>query len=117
MVLEVADIVVAAKDHTDFERAIHLGVESVISKARGFKTWRLVKGHESTDRYLLLIEWETLENHTVDFRGSSAYADWRSIVGPFFSNPPRVEHFSTVVGQWRKSVGGRAWRAPGSRVG
>ena len=45
-----------------------------------------------------MIWWQTLENHTVDFRGSPAFADWRAIVGPFFAAPPAVEHFETVAG-------------------
>ena len=44
-----------------------------------------------------MIYWATLENHTVDFRGSPAFAEWRSIVGPFFAAPPFVEHFALVT--------------------
>jgi len=44
----------------------------------------------------LQIEWDTLENHTVEFRGSAAFAQWRAIVGPFFAQPPRVEHYTLI---------------------
>jgi hypothetical protein len=44
-----------------------------------------------------MIYWQTLENHTVDFRGSPAFADWRAIVGPFFAEAPKVEHFELVT--------------------
>ena len=57
-----------------------------------------MSGIESPERWLLMIWWETLENHTVDFRGSPAFADWRSIVGPFFAEAPAVEHFEPVAG-------------------
>jgi hypothetical protein len=43
-----------------------------------------------------MIYWDTLENHMVDFRGSPAFTEWRSIVGPFFIQPPAVEHFNLV---------------------
>jgi hypothetical protein len=43
-----------------------------------------------------MIYWDTLENHMVDFRGSPAFTEWRSIVGPFFTQPPAVEHFNLV---------------------
>jgi hypothetical protein len=44
-----------------------------------------------------MIWWETLENHTVDFRESPAFAEWRAIVGPFFAQPPQVEHFTLLA--------------------
>jgi heme-degrading monooxygenase HmoA len=43
-----------------------------------------------------MIFWDTLEDHTVGFRGSAAYADWRAIVGGFFASAPTVEHFSLL---------------------
>ena len=51
----------------------------------------------STERYILTIHWQTLENHTVDFRGGPLFTEWRAIVGPFFARPPVVEHFDRVV--------------------
>ncbi len=45
-----------------------------------------------------MIFWDTVENHTVDFRGSPAFQDWRAIVGPYFASPPVVEHF-TLLGK------------------
>jgi hypothetical protein len=44
-----------------------------------------------------MIFWETLENHTVDFRGSPTFSQWRAIVQPFFAAPPQVEHFTLVA--------------------
>ena len=72
------------------------GVETVISKAKGFKGFKVNRSIESPSRYLLLLYWGTLENHTIDFRGSPAFADWRAIVGPFFVKPPIVEHMILV---------------------
>jgi heme-degrading monooxygenase HmoA len=52
---------------------------------------------ENPERYVLMIYWETLEDHTVGFRESAAFAEWRAIVGPYFAAPPQVEHFELVA--------------------
>lgn len=93
MVLEVAEIQIRPGEQQAFEAALSLGIQTVISGSKGYRGYRLEHGIESPQRYLLLIEWDTLENHTVDFRQSASFAQWRAIVGPFFAEPPRVEHF------------------------
>jgi heme-degrading monooxygenase HmoA len=98
MILEVADIRITAGQQAAFEEAIQRGVRNVISQARGYRSHRIEHGIESPERYLLMIVWDTLENHTVDFRQSEAFAAWRAIVGPFFASPPQVEHFTLVDG-------------------
>jgi hypothetical protein len=45
-----------------------------------------------------MIQWGTVENHTIDFRGSEAFGRWREIVSPYFSKPPAVEHFKKIAG-------------------
>jgi len=97
MILEHADIRIHPGQQTRFDAAIARGVETVIAKAKGYRGHKVQKGIESPERYLLMIYWETLENHTVDFRGSAAFADWRAIVGPFFAAPPTVEHFNLLT--------------------
>lgn len=94
MILEVADIRITPGREAEFEQAVHLGIQTVIAKATGFRGYRVQHGIESPDRYLLLLEWDTLEDHTVGFRGSSAYGEWRSIVSGFFAKAPFVEHFA-----------------------
>lgn len=98
MILELADIRIHPGQQAAFDEAIERGVRTAIAHARGFQGYQVFKGIESPERYLLQIRWETLENHTVDFRESAAFADWRAIVGPFFASPPTVEHFSLVAG-------------------
>ena len=98
MILEVADITIQPGRQAEFDAAIEHGVRSVIAHAAGFLGHQVHKGIESPDRYLLTIRWNTLEDHTVGFRGSAAFAQWRAIVGPFFAQPPRVEHF-TLLGE------------------
>jgi heme-degrading monooxygenase HmoA len=97
MILELADIRIQPSQQAAFEEAIERGVKTVIAKAKGFKGYKINKGVESPERYVLQIYWETLENHTVDFRQSPAFADWRAIVGPFFAVAPAVEHFTLLA--------------------
>ena len=97
MILELADIRIRPGTGAEFDAAIERGVETVIAKAKGFRGYQVHKGIESPERYLLMIRWETLENHTVDFRGSAAFAEWRAIVGPWFAAPPLVEHFELLI--------------------
>jgi len=42
------------------------------------------------------VHWNTLEDHTQGFRESPAFAEWRAIIGPFFAQPPQVEHFTLL---------------------
>ena len=97
MILELVDIRIQPGQQAAFDEAIARAVATVASRAVGFKGYSVHKGIESPERYVLQIQWETLENHTVDFRGSAAFADWRTIVGPFFATAPTVEHFEVLV--------------------
>ena len=96
MILEHADIRIDPAQASAFEEAIERGVRTVISRANGFQSFKVNRSIESPGRYLLTIHWDTLEDHTVGFRESSAFADWRAIVGPFFAAPPVVEHFELL---------------------
>jgi heme-degrading monooxygenase HmoA len=97
MILEHADIRIQPGQQAAFEAAIALGVNSVVAKAQGFHGFKVNKSVESPERYLLMIYWDTLENHTVDFRQGPLFAQWRAIVGPFFAAAPVVEHFELVT--------------------
>ena len=97
MILEVVDIRIQPGQQAAFEEAIAHGVTTVIAKAKGYKGHTVRHSIETPERYLLQIQWETLESHTVDFRGSPAFGEWRAIVGPFFAAPPVVEHFTSVL--------------------
>lgn len=96
MILEHADIRIDPSQASAFEAAILRGVTTVIAHAKGFKGYKVNRSIESPGRYLLMIYWDTLEDHTVGFRGSPAFAQWRAIVGPFFAQPPVVEHLELV---------------------
>lgn len=96
MILELVDIRIQEGKQEEFDAAITKGLQQVISKARGYKGHQVNKGIETPERYVLMIYWETLENHTVDFRQSQAFQEWRAIVGPYFALPPTVEHFNLL---------------------
>lgn len=96
MILEHADIRIDPARATDFEAAILRGASTVIARAQGFQGFKVNRSIESPGRYILTIYWATLEDHTVGFRQSPAFAEWRAIVGPFFTQPPVVEHLALV---------------------
>lgn len=96
MILEVADIRIKPGQQAAFETAIAEGAGKIISQAEGYRGHKVRKGVESPERYLLMIEWETLEDHTVKFRQGPLFPQWRAIVGPFFAGPPNVEHFELI---------------------
>ncbi len=97
MILELADLRLPPGPHAAFDEAIARGLREVISKAKGFQGYKVNKGIESPERYILQIFWDTLEDHTVGFRGGDLFPQWRAIVGPFFAQPPVVEHFDLLV--------------------
>ena len=97
MILEIADIRIAPGQQAAFEEAIQRGLATVISGASGMRGFKVNRGIESPERYVLQIFWDTLEDHTVGFREGPLFAQWRAIVGPFFASPPVVEHFTLVA--------------------
>lgn len=98
MILEVVELFIQPGTAEAFDAAIRMGVETVIAKSHGFLRYEIQKGIETPERYLLMIEWETVEDHTVGFRGSEAFTQWRAIVSPFFTKPPHMEHFTCLSG-------------------
>jgi len=96
MILEHADIRIDPAQAADFEAAILRGASTVIAHAQGFRGFKVNRSQASPGRYILMIYWDTLEDHTVGFRQSPAFAQWRGIVGPFFVQPPVVEHLELV---------------------
>ncbi len=97
MILELADFRIQPGQNAAFEEAIERGLKTVIKEAKGCQGYKVNRGVESSERYILQIFWDTLEDHTVSFRQSPAFAQWRAIVGPFFASPPVVEHFDLVT--------------------
>lgn len=97
MILEIADFRIAPGQQAAFEAAVARGVAEAISTAKGFNGYKLNRCIETPERFVLMIDWDTLEDHTVGFRESPAFTAWRAIVGPFFAAPPVVEHFQLAA--------------------
>jgi heme-degrading monooxygenase HmoA len=96
MVLEIADVAVLPGKEDKFIAAVRDGL-AYVAATPGFRSVRVTRGRESPSRFVLLIEWDSLEAHTVGFRESENFARWRGVVGPFFDGAPHVEHFDDVV--------------------
>ncbi len=95
MITEHALITIQAGRQAEFEQEFPKA-KAVISQASGFVDLTLHRGIETPDTYLLLIRWQTLEDHTVGFRQSALFQEWRAIIGPFFASPPVVDHFEPI---------------------
>jgi heme-degrading monooxygenase HmoA len=96
VVLEIADFAVLPGQEGEFVAAVREGL-AYVAATPGFRSARVTRGVESPSRFVLLIEWDSLEAHTVGFRESENFPRWRGVVGPFFDGPPRVEHFADVA--------------------
>jgi heme-degrading monooxygenase HmoA len=99
MILEIADIRVHTGKHEAFKVAVEHGLSTVLSKAKGFQRYEVQHCLETPERFVLLITWDTLEDHTVGFRTSPAFTEWRKIIGEFLASPPHVEHFALASSQ------------------
>lgn len=95
MVLEHAVITVANGQQDAFLAAFERG-KVVLENSPGCRRARLHHGVESPERFLLLVEWDRLEDHLVGFRQSERFSEWRTIVGPYFATPPEVDHYDPV---------------------
>jgi heme-degrading monooxygenase HmoA len=96
MIYELAEIEVTDGQGAAFEAAVKEAVP-LFQRAKGCQSMRLERVIERANTYMLVIAWETLENHTVDFRGSEDFLAWRGLVGQYFAKPPRVEHTSNAL--------------------
>jgi len=96
MILEIAQIDVKPGMEAEFESGVAKAAP-VFRRAKGCSGLALQRSIERPARYRLFVQWETVENHTVDFRGSPDFAEWRKLVGHCFASPPEVEHVREVV--------------------
>jgi heme-degrading monooxygenase HmoA len=96
MVLEHVVLQVIPGQEAAFQEAFSTG-KGIIAGAKGFRSLRLGRCVEDSSRYLLLVEWETLEDHTEGFRGSPAYDEWRTLLHHFYEPFPTVDHYRELV--------------------
>jgi heme-degrading monooxygenase HmoA len=93
--LESAVLDVKPGQEADFEAAF-AEAKAIIASMRGFNGLELQRCVESRSRYLLLVRWATLEDHTVGFRGSPEYLKWKALLHHFYDPFPTVEHYEGV---------------------
>ena len=102
VVLEVAILDVKEGMESAFEAAF-CRAQRIISSMSGYISHELQRCVEKTNRYILLVNWESLESHTVGFRGSPEYQEWRSLLHHFYDPFPDVEHYAHVFSSARAS--------------
>src|SRR4051812_34803187 len=96
MVLEHALLDVVPGQESSFETAFRQASQ-IISSMPGFQSLRLSRCIENPSRYLLLVEWDRLEDHTEGFRRSPQYEEWRALLHHFYEPFPSVEHYKPVT--------------------
>lgn len=95
MILEVAILYVIIGQETEFEKDFKIASQ-YISSIRGYLNHRLSRCFEQKNKYVLLVEWERLEDHTISFRQSEEYLEWKNLLHHYYEPFPIVEHFETV---------------------
>jgi heme-degrading monooxygenase HmoA len=96
MVLEVALIDVIPGQEDAFAAAYRLG-HPILASSPGCRSVRMTHGIESPSRFVLLVEWDSVEAHDQNFRETERFQQWRGLIGPHFAKPPLVEHFNDVT--------------------
>lgn len=96
MILEVATLDVRPGQEGAFEAAFRQA-SSIIAGMPGYRSHQLQRCMERSNRYVLLVNWDTLEDHTVGFRGSSGYQEWKALLHHFYDPFPTVEHYTLVM--------------------
>jgi len=95
VVLERAIMAIQPGKEAEFEQAL-IAAREVIGESRGFRSLSVVRCIEEPSSYMLLIEWDRLEDHTEGFRNSALFARWRELIGPYFSAAPDVQHYAPI---------------------
>jgi quinol monooxygenase YgiN len=96
MITEIAQIDVKPGMEAEFETGVK-NATPVFKRAKGCHGMELRRSIEKPSRYRLFVQWETVENHTKDFRESLDFQEWRQHVAHCFASPPEVEHVTQVV--------------------
>ncbi len=95
MILEVAILDVKPCREQEFETAFS-AAQKIIAGMGGYVSHQLSRCLEKPSRYILLVNWQTLEDHTIGFRGSEEYQEWRKLLHHFYEPFPEVSHYTSV---------------------
>jgi heme-degrading monooxygenase HmoA len=96
MILEVALFDINAGQEDDFAAA-YRAAHPLLAGTPGCRSVRMTRGVETPTRFVLLVEWDSVEAHEVNFRQQPRFTEWRTLIGPYFAGPPTVEHFEDVA--------------------
>ena len=96
MILEVAIIKIRAEDIPKFEAAFSKAA-AIVASIPGYISHEMVRCVETKGKYHLLIRWENIDAHLVNFRQSPRFQEWRGLIGGFFAEPPVAEHFEAIT--------------------
>ena len=96
MITEIAHIEIKPGMEAEFEAGVKNAVP-IFQRAKGCHGMELRRSIENPRQYRLFVVWETVEHHTVEWRASPDFQDWRKLVGHCFASPPEVEHVRQVV--------------------
>ena len=95
MVLEVAVLDIRPGSEDAFLGA-YRQARDLVASTPGCRSVRMTQGIETPQRFVLLVEWDSVAAHEQNFRGTDRFPRWRAAIGPHFASPPVVEHFSDV---------------------
>jgi heme-degrading monooxygenase HmoA len=95
MVLEVGLIDVRPGQEDRFQVAYGQAREALASTP-GCRSVRMTRGVESPSRFVLLVEWDSVTAHEENFRATDRFTTWRALIGPYFAQPPQVEHYTDI---------------------
>jgi heme-degrading monooxygenase HmoA len=95
MITEIA-VLNIKKDESEMFETAFAKAQKIISCMQGYIQHSLLKCMEETDKYLLIVDWETLEDHTQGFRKSEAYQQWKNLLHHFYEPFPTVQHYKKV---------------------
>ncbi len=95
MVLEIAQFEITPGRENDFAAAYQVA-RSLITGTEGCRSVRMTRGIESPSRFVLLVEWDSVEAHEQNFRATDKFPRWRALISPFFAATPQVEHYTDL---------------------
>lgn len=98
MILEAAILNVREGETAAFEEAFGQA-QSIVESMQGYVSHQLQRCIEASNQYLLLVNWESLEDHTIGFRQSTEYQEWKRLLHHFYEPFPNVEHYVPVFGR------------------
>jgi heme-degrading monooxygenase HmoA len=96
MITEIAILKIKPNQKNHFEEKFNIAKE-IISKSKGYINHEILKCIELQDQYILIVRWENLEDHTIGFRKSVAYQEWKKLLHDFYDPFPEVLHYEDLI--------------------